>query len=531
VNKIKEIIFKGTKTKLAILSYISLAVVGGFLLLGANVFLMRVVNDYLLAQNFEGFTTPLLLTIGAFVLVFLVNGFAKYLQTSFQFSLCLRLVEHYMERLLRAKSSYFLKISSAEVYTKLRQSCDNVAYLVGNLLEGISHVTIFIFYGIIIFSIDVYAGIFTVLFTPIYFFATTKAIDILSDLEHEGMGQAAELSKVTQEAFGDVRNIKTKGAYSFFIQRSVAVLQQIKRNAVNSSVLGYYVGGVTALLGLVAPLLAIFAAMHFSPNFAGNAGAVLILYINIPLFLSYFGRVYDQFIEYGVTKPFIKQLLEYNELELEQQGGVEITSFETLQTKGVTVKLPNGRVITVPDFEVKKGEKVMFAGESGVGKSTIFNIIMGLSQEYEGKVIVNGVNLREISLISLRKIFGITLQDTNIATLNLYDNIVLGRENNNAELEKLIKLTSLESVWKTKGDEILNNKVLSGGEKSRVGLSQMLVLNPQIMLIDESFSNMDEELETQILTKMFTDYKDRAVICISHRSSSEVFFDKIVRFN
>lgn len=529
MNKIKEIIFKGTKTKLAISVYIALAVVGGFLLLAANSFLMRVVNYYLLVRNFDGFTTPLLLTIGVFILVFAVKGFAKYLQTKFQFSLCIRLIEHYMELLLRTRSSYFVKISSAEVYTKLRQSCDNVANLVGTLLEGVSHVTIFIFYGIIIFSIDVYAGIFTVLFTPIYFFATTKAIDIIAELEHEGMEYAAELSKVTQEAFGDVRNVKAKGAYSFFVLRSVAVLHKIKKNAVKSSVLEYYVSGITGLLSIVAPLLAIFAAMHFSPNFAGDAGAILVLYINIPLFLGSFERVYDQFVEYGVAKPFIRQLLDFNELELEKQDGVEIKSFETLQTEGVTVEFPDGRVITVPDFEVKIGEKIMLVGESGVGKSTIFSIIMGLNQEYEGKVLVNGVNLREINLISLRKLFGITFQDINIATLSLYDNIVLGQENNKEGLEKLIKLTSLESLWETKGDETLNNKVLSGGEKSRVGLSQMLVSDPQIMLIDEPFSNMDEELESQILTKMFTDYKDRAVICISHRSSSEVFFDRIVR--
>ncbi|MCL2188214.1 MAG: ABC transporter ATP-binding protein/permease [Defluviitaleaceae bacterium] len=525
----KEIIFKGTKTKLAISAYVALAVVGGFLLLAANSFLMRVVNDYLLVQNFDGFITPLLLTIGVFILVFAIKGFAKYLQTKFQFSLLIRLIEHCMELLLRTKSSYFIKISNAELYTKLRQSCDNVANLVGTLLEGASHITIFIFYGIIIFSIDMYAGIFTILFTPIYFFATTRVVDIIAELEHEGMEYAAELSKVTQETFGDVRNVKVKGVYSFFILRTVAALHKIKKNAVKSSVLEYYVSGITGLLSLAAPLLAIFAAMRFSPNFAGDAGAILVLYINIPLFLGSFESVYDQFVEYGFTKPFIRQLLEFNELELEKQDGVEIKSFEAIQTEGITVKFSDGRVVTVPDFEVKIGEKIMLVGESGAGKSTIFNIIMGLNQEYEGKVLVNGVNLREISLTSLRKIFGITFQDINIATLSLCDNIVLGRESNNARLEKLIKLTSLENLQETKGDEMLNNKVLSGGEKSRVGLSQMLVSNPQVMLLDEPFSNMDEELESQILTKILTDYEDRAIICISHRSSSEFFFDRVVR--
>ena len=528
MSKIREIIFKGTKTKLTILVYISLALTGGFLLLLANNFLMRVVNDYLLVQNFDGLWAPLVLTILVFILVFTFNGFAKYLQTKFQYSLCIRLIEHYMERLLHAKSSYFLKISSAEVYTKLRQSCDNVANLVGSLLDGISHLTIFIFFGIIIFSIDIYAGIFTVLFTPIYFFATTKAIDVIAELEHEGMEFAAELGKVTQEAFSDVKNIKAKGLYSFFVLRSVEVLQKIKRMAVKSSVIEYYVNGVTGFLSIVAPLLAIFSAMHFSSSFEGNAGSILILYINIPLFLGCFERVYDQFIEYGVAKPFIAKLLEYNEMELEEQSGVEIKEFKTLKTEGVEVEFPDGRLVVVSDFEVKNGEKIMLVGESGAGKSTIFNIIIGLNDEYKGDVIINGTNLRDINIISLRKIFGITFQDLNIATLNLYDNIMLGRDVINEDVEKLIAITSLEGLWEAKKDEILNNNVLSGGEKSRIGLSQMLVLEPEIMLIDEAFSNLDEEMELQILTKIFTLYKDKSVICISHRSSSEAFFDRIV---
>jgi len=184
----------------------------------------------------------------------------------------------------------------------------------------------------------------------------------------------------------------------------------------------------------------------------------------------------------------------------------------------------------VPDFEVKQGEKIMFFGESGIGKSTIFNIIMGLNREYSGDVYVNSKNLREISLSSLRRVFGITFQNTNAITLDLRENILLGASMTDEKLENLMKLTALESQHNAKGDALLNNKVLSGGEKSRVGLSQMLVPEPQIMLIDEAFSNMDEKLESGIIADLFREYPDRAVICISHRNSSGSFFDRVVEF-
>ncbi|MCL2628057.1 MAG: ATP-binding cassette domain-containing protein [Oscillospiraceae bacterium] len=74
-------------------------------------------------------------------------------------------------------------------------------------------------------------------------------------------------------------------------------------------------------------------------------------------------------------------------------------------------------------------------------------------------------------------------------------------------------------------------QVLSGGEKSRLGLSQTLVNDSEIMLIDEAFSNMDEALEAKIIADLFSEYPDRAVICISHRNASRPFFDRVVEFN
>jgi ABC-type bacteriocin/lantibiotic exporter with double-glycine peptidase domain len=228
--------------------------------------------------------------------------------------------------------------------------------------------------------------------------------------------------------------------------------------------------------------------------------------------------------------PFLAKLAEFNDFVPEHEGGVDIRVFESLKTDGVSVEFDGGRVVTVPDLEIKKGEKVMFFGESGIGKSTVFNIIMGF-QVYRGRVLVNGIDLRDISLASLRRVFGITFQHSNAITLDLRGNILLGASMADDKLERLIQLTALESQYDAKGDTILNNKVLSGGEKSRLGLSQTLVTDPDIMLIDEAFSNMDEALESKIIGDLFREYPDRAVICISHRNSSKPFFDRVVEFN
>jgi len=531
MNTMLGIIFKGTKTRILLVWFVMVSIVTGFVLIFANDLLAQVFNDYILVQNFDGFALLLLATIGLFILVFGFNILSAYLRADFQYNSLSRLAGHYISRLLRAKNSYFTNRPSAELFAKLYESSFSVSFLLVSLLGVVSYGIICIFFGIIIFRIDLFAGIFTVLVTPLYFVANGWAGEKLAALMNEKLAADGELSTVTQEAFENVSNVKAKGVYSFFTGRSITVLDKIKRISVQEQTIENYIHGITILLRIITPLLVIFAVMRFTSGFEGGATELLLLYINIPLFLSYFANLFVQYIEYRAAKPFISQLKEFDDAELESESGMEITAFESLSVDSIKVSYDDGRVVSVPNFEVKKGERVMFFGESGIGKSTIFNIIIGLITEYEGNVYINGVNLREVSIYSLRKIFGITFQHTNALTLDLRGNILLGTPMADDKLDKLIQLASLENQNEIKGDAILNNKVLSGGEKSRLGLSQTLVCDPEIMLLDEVFSNMDEALESKILVDMFHEYPDRAIICISHRNSSKAFFDRIVDFN
>jgi len=522
--------FEGIKAKLTLICYIALTLGVGFLLLYANNRLEMVLSDYLLIWNFDGFAIRVFTVAGLFTLVFGMNVFGAYILTNFQYTALSQLLKYYLSLLLRAKNSYFNNRPAADLFIRLFESSDGVSFFASSVLRIVSNSIIFIFYGIIIFRLNLYAGLFALLVTPLYFLATMKAGNKLTDLLHDRLAYTADLSTVTQEAIENVANVKVKGAFSFFTERAGSVLYKIKRVMVKSETLVNYMLEITTLVRIIAPLLIIFATMIFSPDFSGDADVILMLYINIPLFLSTFSSIHKWYIEYKAMKPFFSQLREFDDVELENEAGVELTTFESLKAEGVKVTFDNGSVVSVPDFEVLKSEKVMLFGESGVGKSTLFNILMGLNTDFDGDVFINGINLREVSLASLRNMFGITFQHTNALTLDLRNNILLGAEVADEKLERLIQLTALESQHDEKGSAVLNNKVLSGGEKSRLGLSQTLVKNFEIMLIDEAFSNMDEALEAKIITDLFREYPDRAVICISHRNASRPFFDRIVEF-
>jgi len=524
-----EIILKSGKTKLLLICFLLVAIGAGFLLVFANEMLAVVLNDYLMVQNFEGLAWRLLLTVGVFVFVYGLNTFGEYLSANFEYSAISRLMRHYYRRLLEAKFEFFLNRPTAEIYTQLWTASQASGFFFGNLLRLMSSIVIFVFYGIVVFRINVLAGIFSIVALPVYFLLTIGLGKKIMKLTDDYMQYISDLSTVTQEGLENITNVKAKGAYGFFESRSVAVLRKIKSAAVKENTIAQYIKNITIPLRVIAPLLIIFAVMGFSSDFVASAGTIMVLYVNIPFFLDGFARIHTQYIEYKGTKPYLSKLKEFDNAQPEETGGKEIVAFESLRVAGVKVAFNDERVVSVPDFEVENGEKVMFFGESGIGKSTIFNVLMGF-QQYEGTVLINGIDLRKISLNSLRSIFGITFQHTNALTLSLNENILLGAEKSAEELEQLIRLTALESQQENKGESVLNNKVLSGGEKSRLGLSQMLVGEPSIMLIDEAFSNMDEQLESKIINDLFREYPKRTVICISHRNSSKIFFDKVVDF-
>ena len=522
------LVLKGARTRLAILCYILLSVGAGFLLLYANDQLALVLNEYLMVQNFDGFAQRMLLTAGMFTLIFGMNTFAAYLHEDFSWGVITRLPQYYIAKLLRAKQSYFTSRPVAQLHADLWTASQASGGFFGNLQRMVSRVVIFVFYGIVVFSFDVWAGIFSVVALPLYFLFTLGAGKRIAEMQHDYVAQNGELATVTQEAFDNVGNVKAKGAYAFFLGRSIAVLHKIKKICVNVGVISHYTSNITGLIRIIAPILIIFGAIQVSSGFDASVGNVMVLFINIPLFLGGLADIHNAFIYYKMSRPFLDKLMEFNDAEAEDESGLDIVAFESLRTEDVKVEFPDGRVVSVPDFKIKQGEKIMLFGESGVGKSTLLNIIMGF-QEYEGAVLINGINLREISLASLRRIFGITFQHTNAITLGLRENILLGAEKSDSELERLIKLTALENQQESKA--ILSNKALSGGEKSRLGLSQMLATQPEILLIDEAFSNMDEELESRIIADLFREYPNRAVVCISHRNSSIPFFDRVVDFN
>lgn len=171
-----------------------------------------------------------------------------------------------------------------------------------------------------------------------------------------------------------------------------------------------------------------------------------------------------------------------------------------LELTGIKKSFDGVTILHNVSFSVKDGEIVSILGSSGSGKTTLLNIILGIIDVDEGKIVHNGVDITEVSMEN--RGFNIVFQDYALfPNLNAYENIVYGLKNkpnisSQEEIDDMIELLGLS--------EHLDKKIeqLSGGQKQRVALARTLVMKPKILLLDEPLSALDGVIKESIKIKI-----------------------------
>jgi len=177
-------------------------------------------------------------------------------------------------------------------------------------------------------------------------------------------------------------------------------------------------------------------------------------------------------------------------------------------------------------FSVKKGEMIGIVGRSGVGKSTLINLIMRLYEVREGEIKIDGVNIKRLSQHCLRSQMGVVLQETFLFAGTVLDNIAYA--NPDATREDVINAAKLAGAHKfimklPDGYQTYIGErgyTLSGGERQRVAIARAILRNPRILILDEATSALDTETEQIIQNSIANLVKDRTTFAIAHRLST-----------
>ena len=185
-------------------------------------------------------------------------------------------------------------------------------------------------------------------------------------------------------------------------------------------------------------------------------------------------------------------------------------------------------------FTVKPGEHLAIVGHTGAGKSTIINLINRFYDIQKGQILIDGIDVRDWDLKSLRKHIGIVLQDIYLFSGTVYENIALNNpEITHDEIEKACKtveadffIKKLSSSYLTKIKE--RGSILSVGQKQLLSFARALVFNPSLLILDEATSSIDTETESLIQSAMKNLMLNRTSIIIAHRLSTIKDADQII---
>jgi ATP-binding cassette, subfamily B, bacterial PglK len=184
---------------------------------------------------------------------------------------------------------------------------------------------------------------------------------------------------------------------------------------------------------------------------------------------------------------------------------------------------------------IKKGEKIAIKGKTGTGKSTLINLILGLIEPTQGKLLIDGGEINSTNKKNWQKNIAIVPQTVFLNNSSILENIALGENFNEINFEKVKNSAKISCI--SEFIESLPNKYkekvgekgirLSGGQKQRIGLARALYRDPNVLVLDEPSNALDLKTENQVMEKLTSLSKKVTIIMISHSDNSLKFFDRI----
>lgn len=271
-------------------------------------------------------------------------------------------------------------------------------------------------------------------------------------------------------------------------------------------------------------LLLIFGILYFNGIKAGLSSLFIAFAYNNSIFHHFLSIVMQLS---AIQRAFIAggRVKEVIAFEHERKNGNEIDVKEgKVEFRNVKFEYKEGiPVLKNISFSVDKGETVAFIGKTGCGKSTLMNLLLGFYEGYEGEILIDGQNIKTLSLASLRRDIAIVLQEPYLFEGSIFDNIGMGvKKITKEEAIKYLEAVGGKGIIDRDSSGIMqtvseNGKNFSHGERQIICFARALAFNPKILILDEATSNIDVETERLITRGIEVLKKGRTTLIIAHR--------------
>lgn len=374
---------------------------------------------------------------------------------------------------------------------------------------------------------------------PILAVAIYLVNNIINKKSEQIQAQLSDLTTNAQESFAGIRVIKSfvqEGAMFNFFQKNS---EDYRKSAVNlASVEAIYYPSIGLLMGISTLLtICIGGIYQMQHKIAVGTIAEFVVYINMLTFpVSALGWVASMIQRASASQKRLNDFLTISSSIKDEPQALEVTLQHQIQFQQVNFTFEHTGIHALKDFNltIAKGQKIAIIGKTGSGKSTIAQLLLRLFDPQEGKISIDGTNIKHIKLSHLREQIGYVPQDVFLFSDTIANNIGFGLEQfseelvENAATRAHIKneIIQFPEQFQTLVGE--RGVMLSGGQKQRVSIARALIKNSEILIFDDCLSAVDAKTEQLILQNLAEVMKDKTALIITHRIFSLLAFDLVI---
>lgn len=493
----------------------------------------------------EGDMPMLLKMTGIMIVLFILRYISQYIVAYYGHLLGVR-IEHDMRRdifthLQTLPFSYYDNTKTGNIMSRIINDLMDITELAHHGPEDIFISSIMLVGSFaILLTIEWRLTIILFAFIPVMLWFAIKKRKRMEEAFMKARRKIASVNSQLENSISGVRVAKSFTNEEYEIQKfNERNAQFASARGESYKVMAEFVSGV-GIISSGLNLLVISLGGYFVYKNIINLGDLFAYTLYVNFFMQPIKKLTDfmQQLQNGMT-GFIRfqEVMSIEPSIVDKVNAIELENVKgRIDFKGVTFSYGNGdeKILSNINLTIEKGKIVALVGPSGAGKSTLCHLIPRFYDITSGEILIDGINIKDVTLKSLRRNVGLVQQDVFLFTGTIKENILYG--NPKASDEEIIEAAKNASIHDfieglPKGyDTYIGEKgvMLSGGQKQRISIARLFLKNPSVLILDEATSALDNETEQMIQKSLEKLSKDRTSLIIAHRLSTIKNADKIL---
>ena len=487
----------------------------------------------------------ILFVVGVVIILFFLknisNYFALFFSTLIRNGVIKNLKKNIYEKIITLPLSYFSKNKKGDLISRMSSDVIEVQNSFLSIIEIFIRDPLTIAFTIgAMFIISYKLTLFVIVFIPVSGFIISFIGKTLKRKSLLVQKEQAELTSITEETINGIKIIKSFLAESFF---------KNKFDKTNTNFLSFS-NKLINRQNIAAPLSEFLGILVIGVLLWYGGQLVLIdMELKPAAFITYMGLAYGVLTPAkSISKAFyslkkgnaaaerVFEIIDSKSEFFDDSNKENLNSFKKcIEFKNVSFKYENATVLNNISLKVNKGEMVAIVGSSGSGKSTLVNLIPRFFDIVSGKILIDDIDINDLSRLKIRSLIGIVSQDSILFNTSIKENIILGdsKGNINKKLSESLSIANADEFVNELDDQDNynvgdNGSNLSGGQKQRLAIARAVYSNSPILILDEATSSLDSKSEKLVQDAIDKLMINKTSIVIAHRLSTIQNANKII---